>query len=114
MTAAPEYEPIAIPRAVWWLILAAICLLFSLLFLFSMFTYSVNPATDCSPSADGIECDEIPGAPVVFASAAAIAGLLSAGSLLVFVATGGIATLPWVGDQLSSAWRFVRLRVRPW
>jgi hypothetical protein len=111
---SPRYEPINIPRPVWWLILASLCLLFAMLFLFAMLTYSVNPATDCDPSPDGLDCEEIPGAPVVFASAAAVAGVAALGSLGLFLVTGGLATLPWIADQLSSAWQFMRRRVRVW
>jgi hypothetical protein len=110
----PEYEPINIPRPVWWLLLAAICILFAMLFLFAMFTYSVNPATECDPSADGLKCQEIPGAPVVFATAAGIAAIVAGAALVVFGLTGGLATLPWVGEQVSHSWSFIRSRVRPW
>ena len=114
MQETPQYEPIEIPRPVWWLILAGVSLVFAFLFLFAMFTYSVNPATECDPSPEGLSCEEIPGAPVVFASAAGIAGLVTLGSLGVFLAAGGRDSLPWVRDQLAAAWQFLRRRVRVW
>lgn len=114
MAQSPEYEPINIPRPVWWLILAGIAVVFALLFLFAMFTYSVNPATECDPSPEGLSCDEISGAPVVFASAAAIASIVALGSLGLFLASGGLATLPWVADQISGGWHLLKRRVRVW
>lgn len=105
-----EYEKLDVPRPVWWLLLSALCLLFALIFLVTMATYLRSPALECDPIGDTIECDEISGAPAVFAAAAGVMGLLALLTGGVFVLTGGMATLPWVRERLRGFYRAVRGR----
>lgn len=88
------------------------CLFFALVFLVLTATYLVRPAYDCDFSQRIVECDEVPVAPLVFASASGLMGIGAAVGVAVFLALGGRQTMPWirshVGDFLGTIRRLGR------
>lgn len=107
-----EYEPLDVPRPVWWLLTALLATVFGLIFLGVTITYLSSPALDCELTNNDtvVECDEVPVATTVFAVAAAAMGVVAVVSAVVFLALGGVSTLPWVREQVRGVYRAVRGR----
>ncbi|MPZ24562.1 MAG: hypothetical protein GEU28_13745 [Dehalococcoidia bacterium] len=97
-----RYEPVGVPRPAWWLLIAVLTLVCAIAFSIVTATYLASPAQDCEVnSRDVLVCEDVAVAPWVFGIAASVLGVVTLGAAVMFVASGGLSTLPWFKQRAA-------------